>query len=105
MNVAGRHVRNIACRARQFLVVPGCNLERAILLDSAMIHRPLVFGTDTPAVMINREQITRLRTFLATRQVAHESRPFQQSYELIRFPGLKHIDVEELLDQMAQAGE
>ena len=65
----------------------------------AMIDRPLVFGTDTPAVMIFREQIARFRTFLAARQVPYEAKPFQQSFELIQFPSLKHLDVEELLDQ------
>ena len=78
--------------------------ESELLFDNTMIHRPLVFGTDTPAVMINREQISRLHTFLANRRIFHETRQFQQSFELIRFPGLKHFEVEELLDQMARAG-
>ena len=65
-----------------------------------MFDRPLVFANDVPAVMINRAHLHRLANFLFDRRVPFESRPFQQSFELVRFPNLSKEDVERLLDQL-----
>ena len=65
-----------------------------------MVDRPLVFGQDTPAVMMYRHYSARLAEFLTKRRINYETRPFQESFQLIRFPGLSRDDVERLLDQV-----
>jgi hypothetical protein len=68
-----------------------------------MIDRPLVFGTDVPSIMIYHEQIGRFHAFFDSLRVRIETSPFQQSFELIRFPSLTNQLVEELLDQLSNA--
>jgi len=65
-----------------------------------MIDRPLVFAHDVPVVMINRAQLRRLANFLIDRRIPYESRPFQESFELVRFPNQTAEDVETILDQL-----
>ena len=65
-----------------------------------MIDRPLVFAHDVPAVMISRAHLRRLANFLIDRRIPYESRPFQQSFELVRFPNHTTEDVESFLDQL-----
>ena len=78
-------------------------LERADSFGrSVMIHRPLVFGQDVPAVMINRDQVRRFTHFFSGRRVPFETRPFQESFEMICFPTLSSDDVENLLDQLTR---
>jgi len=67
------------------------------------IDRPLVFGTEVPSIMINHEQISRFHSFFDSLRVRFEASPFQQSFELIRFPSLTNQHVEELLDRLGSA--
>ncbi|HVT80542.1 MAG TPA: hypothetical protein VHM90_07790 [Phycisphaerae bacterium] len=66
-----------------------------------MIDRPLVFGSEVPSIMIYHEQIGRFHSFFESLRVRFETSPFQQSFELIRFPSLTNQHVEELLDQLS----
>jgi hypothetical protein len=68
-----------------------------------MIDRPLVFGNEVPSIMIYHEQIGRFHAFFESLRVNFETSPFQQSFELIRFPSLTNQHVEELLDQLSHA--
>jgi hypothetical protein len=68
-----------------------------------MIDRPLVFGNDVPSIMIFHEQINRFHAFFESHQVPYQTSPFQQSFELIRFPSLTSQHVEDLLDQLSAA--
>ena len=68
-----------------------------------MIDRPLVFGHDVPSIMIFHEQIQRFHSFFQSASVRFEAYPFQQNFQLIRFPSLTNQHVEELLDQLTYA--
>jgi hypothetical protein len=66
-----------------------------------MIHRPLVLAHDVPAVMIDRRHLSSIANYLLDHRIPFVARPFQQSFELIRFPGLSTDDVERILDRLA----
>jgi hypothetical protein len=70
-----------------------------------MLDRPLVFGNEVPSIMIYHEQIARFHRFFESLRVRFETSPFQQSFELIRFPALTCARVEELLDMLGVAEE
>ncbi len=68
-----------------------------------MIDRPLVFGTEVPSIMIYHAQVNRFHQFFDSLRVRFETSPFQQSFELIKFPSLTNQNVEDLLDRLSRA--
>ena len=71
---------------------------------SAILNRPLVFGT-IPSVILNRDHVSSFLAFFRTRQVYFEATRFQQNFHLVRFPSLSAESVEDLLDQLTRRGE
>jgi hypothetical protein len=60
----------------------------------------MVLPHDVPAVMIDRRHLHRLANYLLHRRIPFDSRPFQQSFELVRFPKCSTDDVERILDHL-----
>ena len=68
-----------------------------------MIDRPLVFGNEVPSIMIYHAQVNRFHQFFNSLRIRFETSPFQQSFELIKFPSLTNQNVEDLLDRLSRA--